>query len=438
MGRRTNSSTDALNRLRPRRESGGGEWDRDWEAEHPRLRDEPSPRARVDDRAAPDDDWVAAVSYDDPVFDDVPGPPAAEPDDDPEVYDWEAAAGYGDQAAESTEPPADAWGATALPAWLDTPAGRRSWSARSADSARPDRNDWQDRGDSLDRDSWHDPLRPGLLESPAEPVRNAVTSRVEATPDDRYDSDHRPDPDDWSADDWDDPPPRRFALLPPAAIALIGVGVIACAVAAFALLRGNEAVVPLVDFPVSAGPSAPAAAPSPGSSTAAPAEIVVSVAGLVHRPGLIRLPPDARVAQALERAGGARDGADVLSLNLAQVLRDGDQILVGTRENGSDSVRSAVVASGAASAGGAAGVGGTAPGAGSGTAGGAARGPVNLNTATAAELDTLPGVGPVTAQAIIAWRQQHDGFASVDQLGEVDGIGPARLAKLRDLVTVGR
>lgn len=201
-----------------------------------------------------------------------------------------------------------------------------------------------------------------------------------------------------------------------------------------------------------AGTGAPA--PGPSARPAEPAEIVVSVAGLVHRPGLIRLPPDARVAQALDRAGGARDGADVLSLNLAQVLRDGDQVLVGTRENGADSVRSAVVASGAAGPGSGAGSGGAGSGgagsggagsggAGDGTAaapggGGGAGGRVDLNTATAADLDALPGVGPVTAQAILAWRQQHGAFASVEQLGEVDGIGPARLARLRELVAVGR
>ncbi|MFZ2501116.1 MAG: helix-hairpin-helix domain-containing protein, partial [Nocardioides sp.] len=295
-----------------------------------------------------------------------------------------------DEAPPRNEPPADdessaaadPWGATTLPAWLDTTEGRRTWAQRDDEAGHFT--------EVLEESESRDP--------------------------------------DWE-DDWDGPK-RRFALLPPAAIVLIGIGVIACVVAGFTLLRRSEPVTPLVGFPVSAGPaSKPSATPSSGVN-AAPTELVVSVVGLVNRPGLVRLPPQARVALALERAGGVRDGADVLSLNLAQVLRDGDQILVGTREHGEASMRSAVVSSGATAPAGAG-------ASGSAAAGGGAGGAVNLNTATAAELDALPGVGPVTAQAIVAWRDKNGGFSSVEQLGEVDGIGPARLAKLRDHVSVG-
>ncbi|MGC4960130.1 helix-hairpin-helix domain-containing protein [Gordonia sp. DT218] len=248
------------------------------------------------------------------------------------------------------------------------------------------------------------------------------------------DSFGEPDPDELD----EAGPRRRFAVAPPAAIALILVGIVACAVAGFTLLGGGseDATTP-VAFPTAAGPTGSAAAPA-ASVVPPPAaeDLVVSVVGLVHRPGLVRLRGQARVADAIDRAGGARQGADLLSLNLAQRLNDGDQILVGYAGSGGRmSMRSAVVGpSGAAGA-------ADPPSAGSGgpaTSGptGGTTGKVNLNTATEAQLDELPGVGPVTAKAIIGWRDTHGQFASVEQLGEVDGIGPARLAKLRDLVTV--
>ncbi|MEO9327435.1 helix-hairpin-helix domain-containing protein [Gordonia aurantiaca] len=248
---------------------------------------------------------------------------------------------------------------------------------------------------------------------------------------------------------WDDDDPvprRRFAIAPPGAIALIVVGVIACAVAAFGLFRGTDPA-PVVDFGTPAGASAapdvgtPGAGPSTAEPSAAgPAEVIVSVVGLVNEPGLVRLPSGARVAEAIERAGGARKGADLLSLNLAQVLRDGDQILVGyAGGEGRMSLKSAVVGASGAPAGGgapAAQGGASAESGGAPPGSGASGDKVNLNTATEAELDALPGVGPVTAKAILAWRQRNGRFTSVDQLAEVDGIGPARLAKLRDHVTV--
>lgn len=334
----------------------------------------------------------------------------------------------------TVETGADEWGATVMPSWLDTAAGRSAWAGRrtlageggAADLDADGGTDGGTDGDlgaerlSVDDESYRDRYGDDRYED----------DRYE---DDRYGDEPDAELDDEAEDDWA-APRRRFAMLPPAAIGLIGIGAIACVIAAFALLGGNEPVVPLVDLPASAGPTAAAEASAiAGESPAASGQaerIVVSVAGLVHKPGLVTLAPNSRVAQALDLAGGARPNADVLSLNLAQVLRDGDQVLVGTREDGANSVRSAVVSSGS----------GRAP-AGGGVAGNAAAGTptgeVNLNTATAADLDALPGVGPVTAQAIIAWREQHGGFASVDQLAEVDGIGPGKLAKLRGSVTVG-
>ncbi|MEV3961106.1 ComEA family DNA-binding protein [Nocardia sp. NPDC050193] len=179
-----------------------------------------------------------------------------------------------------------------------------------------------------------------------------------------------------------------------------------------------------VDSP-EAGP-APRAA-EPAQTGAPPAELVVSVVGLVNRTGLVRLPPGARVADAISAAGGALDGADLAGLNLAQRLADGDQVRVGPGEPGGRVPGSATISGGSA---------GSAPTTGTSGTGTPAGTPVDLNAATEAELDALPGVGPVTAKAIIAWRRTNGRFTDVEQLAEVDGIGPARLARLRELVTV--
>ncbi|GGF28125.1 ComEA family DNA-binding protein [Williamsia phyllosphaerae] len=256
--------------------------------------------------------------------------------------------------------------------------------------------------------------------------------------------------------------PRRMPFVaPPAAIALIAVGVLACVVTAYSVLRGPSDDSPAaarVAFPASAGAAAPSSArpaesgrpaaggrsPESSSSGARPPsvdELVVSVVGLVRTPGLVRLTGAARVADAIARAGGGRPGADLLSLNMAQPVRDGDQILVGFADPaGGAGMRSAIVS---ASSSGTGASGPAAPGSGTsattgapGSASAADGAPVNLNTADEAALDTLPGVGPVTAKSIIDWRSRNGGFTSVDQLAEVDGIGPGRLAKLRDRVTV--
>jgi competence protein ComEA len=170
-------------------------------------------------------------------------------------------------------------------------------------------------------------------------------------------------------------------------------------------------------------PSAPASpAPAPagpgGSTTAQPAaegQIVVDVVGKVRRPGIAVLPAGSRVVDAVRAAGGMRPGVDPTTVNMARPLTDGEQIVIG--------VRGAAAASGMPGS----------PPAPSADAGG---GLVNLNTADQAALETLPGVGPVTAAAILEWRAEHGGFSSVDELLEVSGIGDATLAEIAPHVTL--
>ncbi|HWI42960.1 MAG TPA: helix-hairpin-helix domain-containing protein [Nocardioides sp.] len=189
-----------------------------------------------------------------------------------------------------------------------------------------------------------------------------------------------------------------------------------------------EPVTPLVGAAAASGAATSGpAGPSAGATTtvASGGKVTVDVAGRVRHPGIVVLDQGARVTDALEAAGGARHGVDLTPLNLARVLVDGEQVVVGGPAAGAAGAAGA----GAAAAGAAGAVGG--PG------GGAVAGPlVNLNTAAQSELETLPGVGPVTAQAIIAWREQHGGFTSIEELTEVDGIGEKTLATLAPHVTV--
>lgn len=133
-------------------------------------------------------------------------------------------------------------------------------------------------------------------------------------------------------------------------------------------------------------------------------DVVVDVAGAVRRPGVYRLPAGARVIDAVERAGGAAGQAQLEAVNLAARLADGQQVVVPGR--GADGA--AVAEAGAGEA-----------------------GPISLGSATVAQLDTIDGIGPVTAQKIVEYRNQHGGLASVDQLDEVSGIGPATMQSLR-------
>ncbi|MFF4078509.1 helix-hairpin-helix domain-containing protein [Streptomyces sp. NPDC001777] len=164
--------------------------------------------------------------------------------------------------------------------------------------------------------------------------------------------------------------------------------------------------------------------PSPGLPPAAGqgGRIVVDVSGKVRRPGVHELPSGARVADALRAAGGARAGADLAGLNRARFLMDGEQIVVGAPAGSAAPGPTGPSATGGAQ--------GTAAGGG----GSAAGGPVSLNNASAEQLDTLPGVGPVLARHIVDYRTRHGGFRSIDELREVNGIGDRRFADLRPLV----
>lgn len=208
--------------------------------------------------------------------------------------------------------------------------------------------------------------------------------------------------------------------LGPAHLAVVCcVTAVAVGLAAWWAVRDQAAVVPVAPPADSATSPAPLAPLEPvettagGSSQAVAAtdELVVDVAGKVRRPGIAVLPPGSRVIDALEAAGGARGGVDLTSLNLARPVVDGEQILVGVEP-----------AAGVAGS-----LGTTVPG---------GETLVNLNTADQAALDTLPGVGPVTAEAILSWRDANGGFTSVDELLEVDGIGEATLADLAPHVTL--
>ncbi|MEP6940552.1 MAG: ComEA family DNA-binding protein, partial [Rudaea sp.] len=166
--------------------------------------------------------------------------------------------------------------------------------------------------------------------------------------------------------------------------------------------------------------SSPSAAPAPGV-------IVVSVTGAVRRPGLVRLIPGSRIADAIDKAGGAAPGADLTGLNLAAKLSDGASVVV------SDGTRPAT---GSASSFSAAGGGSSTDSTGAATVSGRPVGKLDLNTADAAALDALPGVGPVTAANIVAWREKNGHYTAVEQLQEIAGIGPAKFAALAPLVTV--
>ena len=146
----------------------------------------------------------------------------------------------------------------------------------------------------------------------------------------------------------------------------------------------------------------------------ATAQVVVHIVGQVAHPGLVTLPAGARVADAIRAAGGALQTAALAGVNLARILVDAEQVVVPKPGEWVPS------SSGGAPTGGGSGSGGL----------------VNLNAATLSDLDGLPGIGPVLAQRILDWRTEHQRFSSVDELGEVPGIGPKLLAQLRSKVRV--
>jgi competence protein ComEA len=160
-------------------------------------------------------------------------------------------------------------------------------------------------------------------------------------------------------------------------------------------------------------PTAPSASPSASES---PTRLVVHVLGAVRDPGLVRLPDYSRVQDAIEAAGGLSGRADPGELNLAQLVADGQQLVIGTTDEPAGEVRD-----------------GQEPGAGSGSSATAA---LDLNRANQTQLEQLPGIGPVIAQAILTWRQQHGRFSRIEELQEVDGIGPKTYAQIAPHVRV--
>ncbi|MEV0250928.1 helix-hairpin-helix domain-containing protein [Nocardia sp. NPDC050712] len=242
---------------------------------------------------------------------------------------------------------------------------------------------------------------------------------------------------------WDRLIPSRFrgARVDPGrrgVLTFAAVGILALAIATVVILRERPVAQPVPPLPALrtatiAAPSAAAGSPvEDRPNTPAPTaanELVVSVVGLVHRPGLVRLPNGSRVADALAAAGGSTPDADLAGLNLAQRLLDSDQVMVGPARNatpGTPQLGSGTINSADRNP--------TTPAVAAGAPTPATR--INLNTATEPELDALPGVGPVTARAIVTWRSTNGSFTDIAQLAEVDGIGPARLARLRDLVRI--
>nr|WP_236049180.1 ComEA family DNA-binding protein [Actinoplanes ovalisporus] len=202
--------------------------------------------------------------------------------------------------------------------------------------------------------------------------------------------------------------------------ALAAVAAVVIVIAAVLAWRARPRVDPVAPPPLNAvetsdGDQGDEPVAVRGSASAA-TEVVVAVGGKVRKPGLVRLALGARVADALTAAGGAEPGVDVAMLNLARKVVDGELIMVGVTPSPGQ-----VFPTGPA-----------APTAGAAGAGGL----VNLNTATLADLDTLPGVGPVLAQRILDAREAQGGFQAVTDLRKVDGIGDARYEQLKDLVTV--
>ncbi len=168
-----------------------------------------------------------------------------------------------------------------------------------------------------------------------------------------------------------------------------------------AVLDPGPAAAAAAAAPTPSSAPEPSAGPTPGPTPGRPGGLVVDVAGKVRAPGLRTLPQGARVQDALQAAGGPLPGTDLTGLNLARPLGDGEEVVVG------------------------------AAGAPPPSGGGPQATPLSLNSATAQQLDALPGVGPVLAQRIIRYREQHGGFQSVEQLRHVSGFGERRLQDLK-------
>ena len=217
-----------------------------------------------------------------------------------------------------------------------------------------------------------------------------------------------------------------------AVLVLVLVAVLAAAVTTW-LSRPRELPAPtrarLVGAPLSAGsapgdgtPGTSRAGPLAAAATASAGLLVVHVVGAVRHPGVVELPTGSRVADAVEAVGGLTRRGDPASVNLARPAVDGEQVVVGRR--GTGGAAAPPIAGAPATAG------PPVP------AAPAPAAPVDLNTATLEQLDALPGIGPVLAQRILDWRTANGRFSTVEELGEVSGIGEATLGDLRPLVTV--
>lgn len=207
-------------------------------------------------------------------------------------------------------------------------------------------------------------------------------------------------------------------------VGLAIIGILIVGGAAFWYVRSLPQPVRIeATGPSGAGPGVnvpDGSASPPASPSASPAEIVVHVAGWVQRPGVYRFQAGERVIQAIERAGGARKGADLRSINLAAVLVDAQQVVVARAGVGTSTSTTG------SSSGGTSGTPGATP----------AQELINVNTATLEQLETLSGIGEVLAQRIIDYREEHGPFAAVEDLLNVSGIGDSRLADIRSDITV--
>jgi competence protein ComEA len=242
------------------------------------------------------------------------------------------------------------------------------------------------------------PDRPAVAPDVGEALRAAFVSRLPL----------------WAAERVERASPSSIVTVLLTVVAVVVIG-------AVYLHRQTSAAPPSYSSSTySHSPSTAGAAPSdvgagdPAAATTATTQsIVVDVGGRVRKPGLVTLPLGARIADAIDAAGGPLHPRELDRIDLAQRVSDGQLLLIGVKPTAGQS--------------------GAAAADGSGMGGGSA--PVSLSTATADQLETLPGVGPVTAQKIIDWRTAHGGFTSVSQLQQVSGIGPAHFAEISPLVT---
>jgi competence protein ComEA len=212
----------------------------------------------------------------------------------------------------------------------------------------------------------------------------------------------------------DELPRQRFGRMHVKVIcALLAVSLIT---AGWLLLRARPVAVASAGEVVTVAPPAQTPASATPSAAKSATKIVVHILGAVRRPGLIKLPENARVQDAIDAAGGLTRRANPGELNLAQVLNDGQQVVIGTTHDPAGEVREQ-------------------PGSGTGS-GSTASGALDLNGASQTQLEDLPGIGPVIAQAILTWREQHGRFTRIEELQEVDGIGPKTYAQIAPHVRV--